>query len=188
MEKEIENKPNLNFKEYFSRNKKKIFGIVFCIILIVFVIIIMNELKKKQNIEISKNYNTAKILIEKKNFNEAVVILENIINKNNKFYSPSALNLIIDNNLIKDKTKILSYYDQIISKSKLEQETKNLFIFKKIIFIGDEIEENELISSLKPILKSDSLWKNTVLDYIKKYYRSRGEFNKAKEFETTIIK
>ena len=76
------NKPNLNFKEYFSRNKKKIFGIVFCIILMVFVIIIMNELKKKQNIEISKNYNTAKILIEKKNFNEAVVILENIINKN----------------------------------------------------------------------------------------------------------
>ena len=116
------------------------------------------------------------------------MILENIINKNNKFYSPSALNLIIDNNLIKDKTKILSYYDQIISKGKLEQETKNLFIFKKIIFIGDEIEENELISSLKPILKSESLWKNTVLDYIKKYYRSRGEFNKAKEFETTIIK
>ena len=188
MEEEIENKPKINFKEYFNKNKKKIFVVVFLLILTIFVIFIINELKKKQNIEISKDYNTAKILIEKKNFDEAVKILENIIDKNNSFYSPSALNLIIDNNLIKDKTKILSYYDQVISDSKLDQEIKNLFIFKKIIFIGDEIEENELISSLNPILKSDSLWKNTILDYIKKYYRSRGEFNKAKEFETKIIK
>ena len=188
MEEEIENKPKINFKEYFNKNKKKIFVVVFLLILTIFVIFIINELKKKQNIEISKDYNTAKILIEKKNFDEAVKILENIIDKNNSFYSPSALNLIIDNNLIKDKTKILSYYDQVISDSKLDQEIKNLFIFKKIIFIGDEIEENELISGLKPILNSDSLWKKTVIDYIKKYYLSRGELNKAKEFETTIIK
>ncbi len=188
MEEEIENKPKLNFKEYLNRNKKKILGVTSFIILIVFVIIIMNEIQKKQNIEISKDYNMAKILIEKESFNEAVNILENIINQNNIFYSPSALNLIIDNNLIKEKTKVLSYFDQIIFKVKLDQETKNLFIFKRILFIGDEIEENELISSLKPILNSDSLWKKTVIDYIKKYYLSRGELNKAKEFETTIIK
>ena len=63
---------------------------------------------------------------------------------------------------------------------------KNLFIFKKIVFIGEEIKENELISNLKPIIKSNSLWKNTVLDYIKQYYLSKGEFNKAKEFEMSI--
>ena len=27
------------------------------------------------------------------------------------------------------------------------------------------------------------IWKNTASDYIKKYYLSKGEFNKAKEFE-----
>ena len=49
--------------------------------------------------------------------------------------------------------------------------------------MGDNIEENELLNNLKPIIKSDSLWKTTISDYIKKYYLSRGEFNKAKEFQ-----
>ena len=106
--------------------------------------------------------------------------------KKNKFYSPSALNLIIDNKLIKDKKKILFYFDKIISNNKLDPETKNLFIFKKVVFIGDDIEENILLKNLKPILKSDSLWKGTVSDYIKKYYLSKGEFNKANEFENII--
>ena len=35
--------------------------------------------------------------------------------------------------------KILSYYDEIISNNNLDKETKNLFIFKKVIFIGDDI-------------------------------------------------
>ena len=58
-----------------------------------------------------------------------------------------------------------------------------MFIFKKIIYLGDNISENELLKSLKPIIQSNSLWKDTVSDYIKKYYLSKGEFNKAKEFE-----
>ena len=40
-----------------------------------------------------------------------------------------------------------------------------------------------LLNNFKTYYKSDSLWKNTVSDYIKKYYLSKGEFNKAKEFE-----
>ena len=62
---------------------------------------------------------------------------------------------------------------------------KNLYrnyTVKKIIFIGDDINENELISALKPILNSDSLWKNSASDYIKKYYLSKGELEKAKQF------
>ena len=98
MEEETINKPKFNFKEYINKNKKKFFGIILFIILIVFAIIVIFELKKKQNIEISKNYNTAKILIEKNNKNEALKILEQIIKSDNSFYSPSALNLIIDNN------------------------------------------------------------------------------------------
>ena len=51
------------------------------------------------------------------------------------------------------------------------------------MFVGDEIKENELISALKPIIKSKSLWKNSMQDYIKKFYLAKGELNKAKEFE-----
>ena len=123
MEEETINKPKFNFKEYINKNKKKFFGIILFIILIVFAIIVIFELKKKQNIEISKNYKISKILIEKNNKNEAFKILEQIIKSDNSFYF---LRFKFDNsnNLIKDKTKILSYYEQIISKSNLDFETK----------------------------------------------------------------
>ena len=148
--------------------------------MILFSFIFINEYKNKKNVEISKNFNKAQIFIENKT-TEAVEILIGIINENN-FYSPSALNLVIDNNLVKNKKEILGYFDKILSISSLDPETKNLFIFKKVIFIGDEITENELLNNLKPLIRSNSLWKSTVSDYIKKYYLSKGEFLKAKEF------
>ena len=186
MSDEIINKPEFNLNEFFNKNKKKLFLIIIILIFIFFALIIFNEYKKKQFVEISEKYNSAKILIEKNNPDEALKILEEIISKKNRFYSPSALNLIIDNKLIKDKKKVISFFDEIILHNKLDFETKNLFIFKKVVFIGDEIKENELLNNLKPILKSDSLWKGTVSDYIKKYYLSKGEFVKAKEFENII--
>ena len=48
----------------------------------------------------------------------------------------------------KKGSRTLNYYDQIISSSNLDSETKNLFIFKKIIYIGDDIKENELLGTL----------------------------------------
>lgn len=183
MDDEIINKPKFNFSDFFKKNKSKIFSTIALIIVTIFILIILNEYQKKRNVDISEKFNTAKILIENKNSSEAIKILEDIVLKKNNFYSPSALNLIVDNNLIKDKTKVLSFFDHIISINKLDLETKNLFIFKKIIFIGDDIKENELLSSLKPIMQSNSLWKNTVSNYIKKYYLFKGELNKAKEFD-----
>ena len=186
MDEEIINKQKFNFTEFFTKNKYKVLSLIILLIVSLAAVIFIDEFKKRKNIEISQNFNKAKILIEKNRSQEAFTILEKIIFEKNSFYSPSALNLIVDNNLTQDEKKILSYYDQIISKTKLDLETKNLFIFKKIIFIGDDIKENELLSNLKPILKSDSLWKDTILDYIKKYYLSKGEFLKAKEFDNII--
>ena len=186
MDEDIINKTKFNYSNFFKQNKSKIFSLIILLVCSIIILIIINEFKNSKNIDISEKYNKAKILIEKKDNQGAVKILENIASQKNIFYSPSALNLIVDNNLIKNKKKILSYYDQIISNDKLDLETKNLFIFKKIIFIGDDIKENELLINLKPIIQSDSLWKNTVSDYIKKYYLSKGEFNKAKEFDIFI--
>ena len=104
--------------------------------------------------------------------------------KNNKFYSPLSLNIILEKKLIKDKNKIISYFDEIISNSSVDLETKNLFIFKKTIFLGGDIEENELLKNLKPIIQSNSVWKNAVSNYIQKYYLSKKEYNKAKEFKS----
>ena len=183
MEEEIVNKSKFSFSEFIKRNKIKLFLIISLIVASIILFISYNEYQTRKNATISEKYNRAKILIENKNNKKAKKILEEIVFARNSFYSPSALNLIVDNNLIKDKVKMTSYFDQIIFKSKLEEETKNLFIFKKIIFIGDDIEENDLLSNLNPIIQSDSLWKNTVTDYIIKYYLSKGEFNKARDFE-----
>ncbi len=185
MNDEIINKPKFNFNNFCKENKSKIISIVVLIVLFIIIFIIVLDHKKNRNIEISEQYNKAKILIENKSNQEAFKILEELVFNQNSFYSPSALNLIVDNNLIKDKKKIISYYDEIISNNKLDTETKNLYIFKKVIFIGDDIQENELINYLKPIIKSNSLWKNSMLDYIKKFYLAKGEFNKAKEFEVS---
>ncbi len=182
MSNEIIDKSKFDFKNFFYRNKFKIISLICLIFISIITIIITTEYKGRKNIEISEKYNKAKILIDNNNSKEGLKILEEIIFKKNVFYSPSALNLIIDKNLISDKNKILSYYDQIISNTKLDPDIKDLFIFKKIIFIGDDINENELISALKPILNSDSLWKNSASDYIKKYYLSKGELEKAKQF------
>tara|TARA_B100001057_G_scaffold166189_1_gene166874 strand:+ start:99 stop:662 length:564 start_codon:yes stop_codon:yes gene_type:complete len=184
MDEQFINKPKFDIKSFFKKNKIKIFLIVAIIVVSTIILIVLEEHKTRKNIDISENYNKAKILIENKNPKEALKILEEIILQKNSFYSPSALNLIIDNNLIKDKKKILSYYDQIILDTTLDLETKNLFIFKKIVFIGDEIEESELLNNLKPIINSNSLLKNIVLDYIKKYYLSKGEIKKAQEFKS----
>ena len=183
MDDETINKNNFNFKQFLKQNKLKLISIIGLGIIFVIIFVFFDEYKKRQNIRISEKYNKAKILIEKNEPQEALILLEEIISRNNIFYSPSALNLIIDKDLIKNRNKIIEYFDKVISDSGLDSETKNLFIFKKIIYLGDNISENELLKSLKPIIQSNSLWKDTVSDYIKKYYLSKGEFNKAKEFE-----
>ena len=178
-----ENIQKFSFSNFFKENKLKIISVLILIILIIFITIGFKEFKKRENHKVSIEFNKAKILIEKNKKKEASKILETIIYKKNKFYSPSSLNLIIENNLIDDKKLVLSYYDEIISNNNLDKEIKNLFIFKKVTFLGDTIEENELLKNLKPIIKSNSVWKNTVSDYIIKYYYSKNEFNKAKEFQ-----
>ncbi len=186
MNDEIPDKPKISLAKFYINNKFSIISTLTVIITLIITLIIVNAHNANKNIKVSEQFNKAKILIENNKQQKGLEILEKIILKDNKFYSPSALNLIIDKNLIKNKTKILSYFDLIIENNELDTEIKNLFIFKKIIYIGDDIEENKLLSSLNPIIQSNSLWKNSVLDFIKKYYLSKGEFNKAKEFEAKM--
>ena len=91
-------------------------------------------MQEKKNIEISENFNKAKILIEKNNNDEAIKVLDKIVKSKNKFYSASALNLIIDKKLLNDKDKILEYFDLVISSANLDEEIKDLFIIKKYFF------------------------------------------------------
>ena len=71
---------------------------------------ISNE--KRSNI-ISEKYIKARLLDAKKNKDELKLILEEIILSKDKFYSILALNLIIEQDLEKDKTKIVEYFKNL---------------------------------------------------------------------------
>ena len=172
-----------NVTNFIKKNKIKLSLIFAFLIAIIFSLIIFNEIKKNKITSMSEKFNKAKILIDN-NKKRCVGDLIFIIEQNISFYSPSALNLILEKNLITDEKQILLLFDKIIDNTKLDRETKNLFIIKKTFFLGDNINEADLLKNLNPIIQSDSIWKNTASDYIKKFYISRKEFNKAKSFST----
>ena len=125
MEDEILNKTKFNLSDFFKENKSKFILIISLVIISVFITIIFKEYKKKQITKIAEKYNTAKILVEKNNIDESLKLLKEVLLSNNNFYSPSALNLIIDNNMIKDKKLVIDYFEKIITDSGIDKDTKN---------------------------------------------------------------
>jgi len=69
----------------------------------------------------------------------------------------------------------------------LDNEIKNLIIYKKALYNADSSEENELLEILKPITNSDSIWKSQALYLIAEYFYSKGEKQKSKEFFNQIL-
>ena len=91
--------------------------------------------------------------------------------------------MIIDYDLIKDENEVIEYFDLIISMRNLDVEMKNLFIIKKIYFLGNNVDESILLANLNPIIQSNSIWKQIAQDYLYKFYLSKNELDKAKEFK-----
>jgi len=94
---------------------------------------------------------------------------------------------LIDQNLIEDKNEVNKLFDIVINKISLENEIKNLIIYKKALYNSDFVDENELIKILKPIINSESVWKSHSLYLIGEYFYSKNEKQKAKEFFYQII-
>ena len=113
--------------------------------------------------------------------------LIDIVNQNNTTYSPLALYFLLDNNLIKDNNKINELFDQLIDETKLEQEIKNLIIYKKALFNSSFVTENDLLKILNPIINSESIWKSHSLYLLAEYFYSNNEDQKAKEFFKEIL-
>ena len=113
--------------------------------------------------------------------------LIDIIQKKDPTYSPLALNFIIDNEIVNDKIKVNELFDIIIEKTNIENEIKNLIIYKKALYNSDNINENDLINILNPILNSESVWKSHSLYLLAEYFLSKNEKQKSKEFLVQII-
>ena len=110
-----------------------------------------------------------------------------MVDKNDPTYSPLALYFLIDNNLIDNKDEVNNLFDELIIETTLDEEIKNLIIYKKALFNSDFISENDLLLILNPIIKSESIWKSHALYLVAEYFLSKNEKQKSKEFFNQIL-
>ena len=174
-------------KNFFIDNKKILLSIIIVIILSLLIFFGYSEFKKNQKIKLSNSYNS--IIIEyddTKKIKSAENLIE-IINKKDPTYSLLSLYFIIDNNLISDKNQINTLFDILIKETSLDKEIKNLVIYKKGLFNADEINENELLSILNPLIKSESIWKSHALYLLAEFFYSKNEKQKSKDFFNQIL-
>tara|TARA_B100000287_G_scaffold430151_1_gene484852 strand:+ start:3991 stop:4638 length:648 start_codon:yes stop_codon:yes gene_type:complete len=174
-------------KEFYNKNKIKVYSFF---TLIIFIIIFFNfyiENKKNEQIALSESYIDAKIYIEKGQDEKAIEILKKIAVSKNDTYSVLALFLLLDKNFVQDKKEILDLFDHILDNAKFDKDIKNLIVFKKAIFQSNFVLEDELLKSLKPLLNDETVWKPHALLLLGDFYLSKGEKNKAKEFYNEIL-
>ena len=178
---------NEKIKNFFIKNKIKLI-LTFLIISIVLIFYFaFNEYKENKKLKISDEYNSIITEYSDKNIEKTKNSLINLIYKNDSTYSPLSLYFIIDKKLIIEKTKINDLFDNVIKNTSLDDEMKYLIIYKKALYNADEIQENELLDILKPILNSDSIWKSQALYLMAEYFYSKKEKQKSKEFFNQIL-
>ena len=142
-------------------------------------------MNKKKNI--SDNYNSIIIDYSEKTKEKTAGSLIEIINKKDPTYSPLSLYFIIDNNLVTDQLKINSLFDILIKDTSLENEIKNLIIYKKALYNADNAQESDLLNMLNPLINSKSVWKSHSLYLMAEYFYANNQKQKAKEFFNQII-
>jgi len=174
-------------KNFFNQNLKKI--LVFLSLILIFIIsyFALLEFKKNKKIKIAEKYNE---LVSQYQNNEENNLKDNfiqIILENDSTYSPLALYFLIDNQLVQNKDELNSLFDQVINKSKLDYEIKNLIIYKKALINSDTASESDLINILKPVINSDSIWKSHSLYLLAEYFYSKNQKEKSKEFFSEIV-
>ena len=174
-------------KNFFVNYKKQLIILMAVIVLSLFGFFWYEEYKFGNKVKLANKYNN---IITKFEINQKENVsseLKEIINVKDKTYSPLAFYFLLDNEMINSSEEINTYFDILINDLDLDEEIKNLTIFKKGLFNSDFAEENELLNILNPIIKSESMWKPHALYLMAEYYFSKKEKQKSKEFFIQII-
>ena len=181
------NTRNEKIKNFFVNNTKKLIIAISAIVLIIFGYFIYEDLKKKNKIKLANRYNlvTIKFISEDKNKFENELI--DIVNEKDRIYSPLALYFLIDNNIVNENKKINELFDVVINETSLEEEIKNLVIYKKALFNSDFESENNLIQILSPVINSDSVWRSHALYLMAEYFYYKNQKQKSKDFFNQIL-
>ena len=181
------NTRNEKIKSFFIDNKKKlIIGF-----LIIFILIIgflsLKEVKEQNKLKLTNKFNLAIINFKTENKQITTDQLIDLVNQHDTTYSPLALYFMIDNNLIESDNKVNILFDELINETTLDEEIKNLIIYKKALFNSNISSENDLLQILNPIINSESIWKSHSLYLMAEFYYSKNQKQKAKEFFNQII-
>ncbi|MFL2894167.1 MAG: hypothetical protein ACJZ4I_01610 [Candidatus Pelagibacter sp.] len=181
------NTRNEKIKNFFIINKKKIIIFASFLILIAIFYFLFLEIKERNKIKLAEKYNKIKIEHTKNNKKDTKNKLIEVIYENDTTYSPLALYFLIDNEILSENNEINKLFDQVINKTKLDKEIKNLIIYKKALFNSDFVSENELLNILNPIINSESIWKSHALYLAAEYFYSKNQKEKSKEFFNKIV-
>ena len=181
------NTRNEKIKSFFINKKKLLISIISLIIVLLISYFAFVEFKERKKIKISDQYNLIITEYSKENKEITSNALIKLIKKKDPTYAPLSLYFIIDNQLIDEQFKINSLFDIIIDEVTLEEEIKNLLIYKKALYNADNSDENELLKILKPIINSNSIWKSHALYLLGEYFYSKNEKEKSKDFFNQII-
>ena len=158
MEQNIETKFDLKNKiiNFYNFNKLKIFVLSFVLLIGIIIIFFLKYHNEKKNILISERYIEAGLYLASNNQENAKKIYEEIILSKNTIYSVLALNTIIEKDLIKNKERILEYFN-VIEKSVSSKDQKDLIILKKAIYLIKELETKEGNNLLNNLISNNSI-------------------------------
>ena len=174
-------------KNLVVNNKKKLIAGFSIILIVIIGYLSIKEIKEQNKIKLANQFNIAKINFKTDDKQTTIDQLIELIKKNDSTYSPLALYFLIDNKLIDNQNEINSLFDELINKTSLDYEIKNLIIYKKALLNSDFATESDLLQILNPIINSESIWKSHALYLVAEYFYSKDESQKAKEFFNEIL-
>ena len=180
------NTRNEKVRNFFINNKNKIISTVVILIIILIGAYSFDKYKTNKKREISNKFNSTTLAYSENTKNKTVQNLIEIINEQDPTYSPLSLYFIIDNELVSNQSDINSYFDILIENTSLENEIKNLIIYKKALFNADQAQESDLLNILNPLINSKSVWKSHALYLMAEYFYSKDQKQKSKEFFNQI--
>jgi len=181
------NNRNDKIKNFIVNNRNKIISSIALIIIIIISSYSFDKYKINKKKKISDDFNLATIEYSENSKDKVINKLIEIINEKDPTYSPLSLYFIIDNKLISDQGQINNFFDILINQTSLEKEIKNLIIYKKALYNADQYAEGDLLSTLNPVINSQSVWKSHALYLLAEYFYAKEQNQKAKEFFNQII-
>ena len=173
--------------DFVKKNKNIFFVlillIIFCVIGFFSYEVYLNNKRSNLANKFNNSVNSHKIGKSENILNNMV----EIINSNDKTYSPLALYYLLDNNLISSIDEINKHFDVIIYELSLDQNLVYLNIYKKTLYNADRLTEKELISMIEPVLKNENIWQSHAMYLLAEYYYSKGNKEKSLTYYKSIV-